>query len=32
LTNYKVADPETFANYTGMPVQRTIVCGLNFNF
>jgi TonB-dependent starch-binding outer membrane protein SusC len=32
LTNYKVADPETFANYTGVPVQRTIVCGLNFNF
>jgi len=32
ITNYKVADPETFADYTGMPVQRTIVCGLNFNF
>ena len=32
LTNYKVADPETFANFTGMPIQRTIVCGLNFNF
>jgi hypothetical protein len=32
LTNYKVADPETFADYTAVPVQRTIVCGLNFNF
>jgi TonB-linked SusC/RagA family outer membrane protein len=32
LTNYKVADPETFANFTALPVQRTIVCGLNFNF
>jgi TonB-linked SusC/RagA family outer membrane protein len=32
LTNYKVADPETFANFTAMPIQRTIVCGLNFNF
>lgn len=32
ITNYKVADPEEFANYTSVPVQRTIVCGLNFNF
>ena len=32
FTNYKVADPEEFADYTNMPVQRTIVCGLNFNF
>jgi TonB-dependent starch-binding outer membrane protein SusC len=32
LTNYKVADPEAFANFTAMPIQRTIVCGLNFNF
>jgi hypothetical protein len=31
LTNYKVADPETFS-YTSLPIQRTIVCGLNFNF
>ena len=32
ITNYKVADPEEFANYATVPVQRTIVCGLNFNF
>ena len=32
FTNYKVADPEEFADYTTLPVQRTIVCGLNFNF
>jgi TonB-dependent starch-binding outer membrane protein SusC len=32
ITNYKVADPEEFANFTAVPVQRTIVCGLNFNF
>jgi TonB-dependent starch-binding outer membrane protein SusC len=32
FTNYKVADPEEFADYTIVPVQRTIVCGLNFNF
>ncbi len=32
FTNYKVADPEEFANYATVPVQRTIVCGLNFNF
>jgi TonB-dependent starch-binding outer membrane protein SusC len=32
ITNYKVADPETFGNFTSMPIQRTIVCGLNFNF
>ena len=31
FTNYKVGDPETFS-YTSVPVQRTIVCGLNFNF
>ncbi|HTJ12573.1 MAG TPA: SusC/RagA family TonB-linked outer membrane protein [Dinghuibacter sp.] len=32
ITNYKVGDPETFSNYTALPIQRTIVCGLNFNF
>lgn len=32
ITNYKVADPEQFSDYTAVPVQRTIVCGLNFNF
>jgi TonB-linked SusC/RagA family outer membrane protein len=32
ITNYKVADPEEFADFTTVPVQRTIVCGLNFNF
>jgi TonB-dependent starch-binding outer membrane protein SusC len=32
ITDYKVADPEEFADFTGVPVQRTIVCGLNFNF
>ena len=32
ITDYKVADPEVFGNYTAVPLQRTIVCGLNFNF
>ena len=32
ITDYKVADPETFADFTAVPLQRTIVCGLNFNF
>ena len=32
FTNYKVADPETFNDFTTLPIQRTIVCGLNFNF
>jgi TonB-linked SusC/RagA family outer membrane protein len=32
ITDWKVADPEQFANYTALPLQRTVVCGLNFNF
>ena len=32
ITDWKVADPEQFANYTAVPIQRTVVCGLNFNF
>ncbi len=32
ITDWKVADPEQFGNYTGLPLQRTVVCGLNFNF
>ena len=32
ITDWKVADPEQFSDYTAVPVQRTIVCGLNFNF
>jgi TonB-dependent starch-binding outer membrane protein SusC len=32
ITDYKVADPEVYANYAAVPLQRTIVCGLNFNF
>lgn len=32
ITSWKVADPEQFANYTAFPIQRTMACGLNFNF
>jgi hypothetical protein len=32
FTDFKVADPETFGNYTTFPIQRTVACGLNFNF
>ena len=32
ITNWKVADPEQFSNYTAFPLQRTVACGLNFNF
>ena len=32
ITDWKVTDPEQFANYTALPIQRTVVCGLNFNF
>ncbi|HEV2481028.1 MAG TPA: SusC/RagA family TonB-linked outer membrane protein [Puia sp.] len=32
ITSWKVADPEQFANYTAFPMQRTVACGLNFNF
>jgi len=31
ITNYKVSDPEQFT-YTGFPLQRIVVFGLNFNF
>jgi TonB-linked SusC/RagA family outer membrane protein len=32
FTDFKVADPETFGNITTFPIQRTVACGLNFNF
>jgi TonB-dependent starch-binding outer membrane protein SusC len=32
LTDYKVTDPEQFNNLTAVPLQRTVVFGLNFNF
>ncbi len=32
LTNYKVADPEQFNDYTSFPLQRTVAFGLNLNF
>ncbi len=32
VTNYKVADPETFSDYTAFPIQRTVALGLNCNF
>ncbi len=32
FTNYKVADPETFNDFTGFPVQRIVAFGLNCNF
>lgn len=32
FTNYKVADPETFNDYTTFPVQRIVAFGLNCNF
>lgn len=32
FTNYKVADPEQFNDYTSFPLQRTVVFGLNLNF
>jgi len=31
FTNYKVGDPEQPGQYTGFPLQRTIVFGLSFN-
>ena len=31
FTNYKVGDPESFS-YLSLPIQRTIACGLNFDF
>jgi hypothetical protein len=32
VTNYKVADPETFSDFTAFPIQRTVSFGLNCNF
>jgi TonB-linked SusC/RagA family outer membrane protein len=32
FTNYKVADPEQFNDYTAFPLQRIVACGLSFNF
>lgn len=32
FTNYKVADPETFSDFTMFPVQRIVAFGLNCNF
>ncbi len=32
FTNSKVADPESFGDYTAFPIQRTLVFGLNINF
>jgi hypothetical protein len=32
FTNYKVADPEQFNDYTALPLQRTVAFGLSFNF
>jgi hypothetical protein len=32
FTNYKVADPETFNDFTGFPIQRIVAFGLNCNF
>ncbi|MBS1563407.1 MAG: TonB-dependent receptor, partial [Bacteroidetes bacterium] len=32
VTNYKVGDPEQFGDLAALPLQRTIVFGLNFNF
>jgi hypothetical protein len=32
ITDYKVSDPEQFNDYTAVPLQRTVVFGLNFNF
>jgi len=32
ITNYKVADPEQFNDFTSFPLQRTVVFGLNLNF
>jgi TonB-linked SusC/RagA family outer membrane protein len=32
FTNFKVADPETFGDFTTFPIQRIVACGLNFNF
>ena len=32
VTDYKVTDPEQFNDYTAVPLQRTVVFGLNFNF
>ncbi|HWK06716.1 MAG TPA: SusC/RagA family TonB-linked outer membrane protein [Puia sp.] len=32
ITDYKVADPEQFNDYTLFPLQRTVAFGLNLNF
>jgi hypothetical protein len=32
ITNYKVSDPETFADYTTFPLQRVVAFGLNLKF
>jgi hypothetical protein len=32
ITNYNVADPETFSDFTQFPVQRIVAFGLNCNF
>jgi TonB-linked SusC/RagA family outer membrane protein len=32
LTDYKVADPELFQDYTAFPIQRIVAFGLNCNF
>jgi TonB-linked SusC/RagA family outer membrane protein len=32
VTDYKVADPEMFSNFTAFPIQRTVALGLNCNF
>jgi hypothetical protein len=32
FTDYKVADPEQFNNYTTFPLQRIVAFGLSFNF
>lgn len=32
FTDYKVADPETFNDYTTFPIQRIVAFGLNCNF
>jgi len=32
ITDYKVTDPELFNDITAVPLQRTVVFGLNFNF
>jgi TonB-linked SusC/RagA family outer membrane protein len=32
FTDYKVADPETFNDFTAFPLQRIVAFGLSFNF